>query len=106
MCNLKTTMSLLNPNYHHGIRRTIRVYGQVDPVMEARRKRHEKDYGSTLMRPHSGLATSVKPETRFEGDARVTKDLVKAIVDYQRFHERGAHTPLKPKTRGRRVRGE
>lgn len=47
-----------------GIRRTVKVYGPVDPKQEDRRRRNG-DFGP-IGKPHAGLITSVKP--RIKGD--------------------------------------
>lgn len=52
--------SVNNHNRTPGIRRTVKVYGPVDPKMEERRRRHAREYGQQVLKPHSGIETSVK----------------------------------------------
>lgn len=46
----------------NGIRRTIKVYGPVDPAQEAKRQRDQAT--GPIRKPHSGLVTSVRPVIR------------------------------------------
>lgn len=47
-----------------GLRRTIGVYGPVDPAQEARRRRFEQVNGKQARKPHSRLKTSVRDKLR------------------------------------------
>ncbi len=93
-------MSQFNPNYHKGIRRTIKVYGAVDPVMEARRRRQ---FFGPIRKPHAGLKTSVKPF--IEGDRPQLETIALKEVLEDTVRKLGASTPLKSKTTGSKVRG-